>query len=306
MKKGLLFVIVIALSISTALSAAAETASGEGKASTKASPKASSKTTEKPSADSAKEWRQSQLDRQGRSMYDSFVKDLTAMKTTATASYSGSSALDAFPTIVELIKKNHPELFWISYDEQNARGNGSTVTWKPSFYKKYVTDGKLDRELIKEEQAKIKSAVKSVGVGENAYESVKKINSWLCENVKYSFNYSDYNVYELSGSLVNGVSACEGFAKAVQYLCDEAGVSCVTVSGKGTMGGVVYEHAWNYIQMDDGKWYMLDSTWNALSGNKEKWLLLGSGANVDGMGLLASHKPYSSKYPALATGNYGG
>lgn len=41
-------------------------------------------------------------------------------------------------------------------------------------------------------------------------------------------------------------------------LCDEAGIPCALISGKGNGGA----HMWNAVQMDDGKWYAVDVTWD--------------------------------------------
>jgi hypothetical protein len=70
----------------------------------------------------------------------------------------------------------------------------------------------------------------------------------------------DQSVY---GGLVNRLGVCEGFANTFQYLCQRAGLFCMTVYG-GTYAG---DHAWNIIRLDDG-YYHVDTTWMQTYGRR--------------------------------------
>jgi len=50
---------------------------------------------------------------------------------------------------------------------------------------------------------------------------------------------------------------CVGFAAAMKVLCDTAGIGCVMVE---SIPGE--NHAWNYVQVDNGDWFGVDVTWN--------------------------------------------
>lgn len=70
-------------------------------------------------------------------------------------------------------------------------------------------------------------------------------------------------------------------------LLDKAGIR--NIYALGDCGRPDSGHAWNYVQMPDGKWYLLDSTWND-SYNMETWddyLLVTN----DG-----EHYPYGRRY----------
>ena len=51
---------------------------------------------------------------------------------------------------------------------------------------------------------------------------------------------------------------CAGYAKAMQYLCDQAGIESMVVTGANKDGAT---HAWNVVNVD-GAWYNLDTTWD--------------------------------------------
>ena len=55
-----------------------------------------------------------------------------------------------------------------------------------------------------------------------------------------------------------GYGVCESYALTMNWLLEKAGIRSMYAVGDVTGGG----HAWNYVQMSDGKWYLQDSTWN--------------------------------------------
>lgn len=256
----------------------------------------------KESKSAAADWEYGQLGGNARGVYRTLVDGLTAMKTSISVGSQVSS--EDMNSIVELVKKNHPELFWISYDSVGISTQNGKSTWTFPVYSAFRSGGKLDTAAIKKVQESLSAVVKAVGRRENDYETAKAINDYLASNVKYSYDYSNYNVYEVTGSLAGSSSACEGFAKGFKYLCDKLGVECIVVAGKGILNGRTYDHAWNYVQLG-GKWYLVDSTWNSLGSGKEKWFLLGSNSTVGGLTLLRSHAPYTpGDYPALSEADY--
>ena len=66
----------------------------------------------------------------------------------------------------------------------------------------------------------------------------------------------DWQPYTVYGALVKGKAVCDGYARAMQLLCGQAGLQSRLVNGssKGTA------HIWNLIRLD-GKWYHFDATW---------------------------------------------
>lgn len=55
-------------------------------------------------------------------------------------------------------------------------------------------------------------------------------------------------------------------------LCDREGIPCVIVVGKSGDGG----HAWNYVKMEDGKWYAVDLTWDNQGSIYYDYFLVGA------------------------------
>ncbi len=143
----------------------------------------------------------------------------------------------------------------------------------------------------------------------NRYEKVRYLNNWLTRNNAYSTDFKDSNqpcwssISALRGSNGPDGPVCEGYSRAMKVLCDALGVPCRIASGLAIydVQDTPDNHAWNEIQMDNGKWYAVDVTWNdpvdknnPLVKNSgleiEDWLLLGKNdIVVPGLTFAQSH-----------------
>ena len=97
----------------------------------------------------------------------------------------------------------------------------------------------------------------------------------------------------LEGKTDTQAPVCEGYARAMKVLCDEMGIPNILMTGYAWSSPDATqpaEHMWNYVQMEDEKWYAIDPTWDdpfdgkttkaASGGESHKWFLLGSEAEL--------------------------
>ncbi len=151
-----------------------------------------------------------------------------------------------------------------------VRGYGSNVTFKmvlpkSKYYSKtlYSQAKKKVNELVD-----LAYAYAARNYPNNpAYGIVKYFDKWICENNYYNYdgtydymqNTSQfYYCHTCFGILLKGYGVCESYALALNWLLEKAGIRSMYTTGDVPGGG----HAWNYIQMSDGKWYLQDSTWD--------------------------------------------
>lgn len=113
------------------------------------------------------------------------------------------------------------------------------------------------------------------------YGIVQYFDTWICENNYYemtgtleslkgqpdSIKKIYYNCHSAYGILLSGYGVCESYAKAMSRLLDAIGIPNLYVLGD-TPGGF---HAWNYVQMPNRKWYLVDSTWNDSTNPGQTW-----------------------------------
>ena len=189
---------------------------------------------------------------------------------------------------------DYPEAFWlgscsytVSYQpSSNAYKNGEPVVCylrsikvKPN--ERYSGAGD-PAEIAAFQQAVEQTATEikeTFSDQPDRYEQVLAIHDYLCTHVSYKEN--SYAHTAAGVFLKNREVVCEGYAKAFKILCGRFGIPAVLIPGGALKSNGTREgHMWNYVQMEDGFWYMLDTTWDDqktyisrkyfLSGGEEK------------------------------------
>lgn len=189
---------------------------------------------------------------------------------------------------------DYPEAFWlgscsytVSYQpSSNAYKNGEPVVCylrsikvKPN--ERYAGAGDpaeiaAFQQAVEQTAAEIKETLSDQP---DRYEQVLAIHDYLCTHVSYKEN--SYAHTAAGVFLKNREVVCEGYAKAFKILCGRFGIPAVLIAGGALKSNGTREgHMWNYVQMEDGFWYMLDTTWDDqktyisrkyfLSGGEEK------------------------------------
>jgi hypothetical protein len=162
---------------------------------------------------------------------------------------------------------------------------------------------------IKNMADKRDAAIEAIASGASGttVDKIKYLNKWLVENNCYNSS-SDLNsidkichecVTALLGNVGTSGPVCDSYSKAFMLLCNKLGIECVVVDGYASSNGSGGAHMWNYVRMDDGKWYGVDVTWNdptvfgitgALSGyENDDYLLVGNNTVIGGSTFADSH-----------------
>ena len=81
------------------------------------------------------------------------------------------------------------------------------------------------------------------------------LHDYLVSHVTYDLTAS--HAHDAYGALVEGRAVCEGYARAFQYLLQQAGIPSYVVTGKSKGE----DHAWNLVKID-GAYYYVDVTWD--------------------------------------------
>lgn len=259
-----------------------------------------------------------QLDENSKQMYDIVIQDWDRLW--RGEPYQFPSELGDSTNMCKALLLDHPELFWLG-----GRGlSGSDGKTKVTFY---ISSGWSNgQRSISEDEAYLKAQVtalaeKARAAGSTTYAQLLYVHDWLTHNNAYDVQYAKYGVVQddaaytaLSALDPKLAPVCAGYARAFKLVCDELGVPCILVDG--ICGGE--NHDWNYVQMNDGKWYAVDVTLDdpiagsALVSGQErrKYFLMGTQIHQDHTLITEeSHNPnvyYSIywKYPALSSSNF--
>ncbi len=173
-----------------------------------------------------------------------------------------------------------PEIFWvdrlsISYSPAANGESGHYIYSITSLTLKVYVKSHFADTLQSDVEA-LNNKINSLSLSDsNRYLTVKKINDYLCDNVTYVSDAP--RRYDPHGALIDGQSVCEGYAEAFKLMCDKYGVPCILIAGNlyTPTGELIGPHEWNYVQMDDGKWYAVDVTTNDQSYIIYDYLLCG-------------------------------
>ena len=162
---------------------------------------------------------------------------------------------------------DYPQQFWFKSAWQNYsvnfagisknvyKGTISSMTFEPV----EVTVGASSK--IAAFDNAVNNAVNTIkpkfSVNATRQDKLKIIHDYIC--IETNYGQPDNPAAHTAGAFfLNECDVvCEGYAKAFKILCDKFGIPCACISGDADG-----PHMWNYVQMDDGKWYLVDVTWD--------------------------------------------
>ncbi len=249
-----------------------------------------------------------QLDANAKLIYDAIEDNLNNMKSglyqiklpnsvADVLKYSnGDDLLDqSFQSAWDALSLDRVDMFFIDVSKINLNIKkttyGNNVSYSlviaPRDGSGYLEDGLTDEvsvNAVLNQVKNIRDNIVSYITGDT-YNKVLQVHDWIIENLEYSSNIQNANVYNLYGALIEKSAVCEGYAESFKYILDEIGIPCILVSGRATNSeGLTENHEWNYVQID-GKWYTIDTTWDdpivtgfgyVTNSTKHKYFLQGS------------------------------
>jgi len=208
--------------------------------------------------------------------------------------------------VVLALRSDFPyEMYWfdyytgfsINYSYKTATGELTRLSFKFTVASVFRGSDKYLTDLAKT-QAAVASAANAWAIvdkhsGKEPYAQFKAYLEEICTLVSYdddaltSNSAIDNGPWQLIRVFDGNPSTnvvCAGYAKAYQYLCDMAGLTCYYVTGR-TSGA----HAWNIVTLD-GQNYLVDPT-NCDTGmwGQDGSLFLAGGSGSGRTGYTISH-----------------
>ena len=168
---------------------------------------------------------------------------------------------------ISALLDDYPEYFWIFNFGFNYGSSVSESTYYLSELTVYLALNEAaypNWNTVNTYYQNLLNSVASFEVhGNSRYAKVKSIHDSIAAQVTYDPDYDNSKAnpiaHEPTGVFTEPYYAvCEGYAEACKLLCDRENIPCICVVGWGAGGA----HKWNYVQMEDGKWYGLDITWD--------------------------------------------
>lgn len=159
-------------------------------------------------------------------------------------------SMETWAKVYGMVYNQEPQIFWLHPKLKIGR--------------LYFTEGDADKiaAMQKEIDATANKLVDEAKGMASTYEKLKHFHDYLVYNSTFeladdAYNSSIYNAFS-GGTSKQGNIQCAGYARAMQYLCDKAGIDCMVITGENESGST---HAWNKVKVE-GEWYNLDATWD--------------------------------------------
>ena len=193
-----------------------------------------------------------------------------------------------------MIKADNPRLFWIDWIDSNAILRFDTGS-EPHYGVVSLPDGATMADVQAQFTGGVERAVAEISgklsSKADAKAKVRAIYAWLCDNNDYNdaqtskhkkesdpVAFAYLAAHSAYSAIIPGDAfepVCEGYAGAFKVLCDALGVPCICVSGSMTS---LSAHMWNYVQLENGKWYQVDVTTGDAYNTEQFCLMNASGA----------------------------
>ena len=175
-----------------------------------------------------------------------------------------------------IYRLDHPLYYWLPDGVQLVTNGVSRWLYLCSW--EAYASGEYRTKLYSRIQNSISQYASYCAGSSSRYTKATAVLYLMAQKIDYAYNASgDPEEAPWAHSII-GVfdpaydsAVCEGYARAYQLLMNYLGVPNVYVIGYsgGDTGdtGDWLMHAWNLLQMDDGRWYWTDPTWSDLNTN---------------------------------------
>ena len=262
-------------------------------------------------------------------IYDAFVSSMVTNRSNDTVTvdirsmgYSSSQSNEVSDLIISAyaaFTMDYPEVYWVSGYSTTLYGTSDGLLTKVEITaNERYSDAYSELNTVLNGINSAVNAISQSRASTSRYDTVKAIHDYICNTMEYDHVAADQGTYgeaHCIAPLFGGGSrghqfVCEGYANSFKLLCDKFGIPAVHI--KGTAGG---PHSWNYVQMEDNRWYGVDSTWDDGSSLIYTYFLIGSNSTVfNGKTFGEDHIPgnqvmttptvYPLVYPDLAAEKY--
>lgn len=230
-----------------------------------------------------------------------------------------------YQTAIEAFMHDNPDLFYINVNKMYLNVETTTRFLKTT-HKVYISAAQdqtyFSDDFSSEEQVEetigqietVKNNILSTLKG-NDYEKIMKIHDYLVDTIEYDSTYKAAGTYNINGALLEKQCVCEGYAKALKYLANEAEIMCEMMQGTATnSSGQTESHAWNCVKIN-GIWYEIDPTWddpvfigNGYKPNTYKYKYFLKGSNTFEKDHILSYQFSDNgkvfEYPLISTRDY--
>lgn len=201
-----------------------------------------------------------------------YTIDLVAEGYLENQAYTKERLMSDFVAARDTFRFDNPDLFYVDFAKLSIRqlqnGNNYRINLGIGREDNYFYDGfnknNID-EAINSLNNKINTIVEKTNSKENKIDKIEVVYKEVMASATYALETTAKEENKLYvrtpyGLLIKGEALCEGFARGLKLVLDKLGYNSVLVQGMYAYQDRTELHMWNYIQMEDSRWYLLDPT----------------------------------------------
>lgn len=164
--------------------------------------------------------------------------------------------VEELQTAMDAYRRDYTHHFWLGNSYSILSQGGEIVAIRPQ----YLMSGEDLTAAQEEFEAAAQEILLGITPSMDDYAKELYLHDALAKKAAYVDGTNAHNAY---GALVEGQTVCEGYAEALQYLLQSAGIQSFIAIGASynPTTGLGEAHAWNYVRID-GEYYHVDLTWN--------------------------------------------
>lgn len=189
--------------------------------------------------------------------YDQIVAGVSG-NTEEISIYNGVDAItmEEVKMVLDLYRRDYAHHFWLG----NRYSIGYSSVSCVSITLEYLLSGAELQEAREAFDEAADAILAGLTADMSEYERELYLHDILAGMITYTEGTHAHNAY---GALVEGRAVCEGYAEALQYLLQRAGIQSFLAIGASLdpETGTSVGHEWNYVRID-GEYYHVDLTWN--------------------------------------------
>jgi hypothetical protein len=191
-----------------------------------------------------------------KQLYLTFRKALIEQK--STLSFTTSQSQEFIDDMMKILVYNDDYAFNLErwYITAYTRNGKNTGKYKYDFM--YTHSSNVYRQMVQYVDNNVEKFLATIPEGTGAFTKVLKIHDYIVESCDYDMQ--DKYCDTAYGALIGGKALCEGYTRAFNYICNEAGIYSV-MSYSDPARGESYGHAWNKVKIGKN-WYIVDATNN--------------------------------------------
>lgn len=233
----------------------ADTSASESSGSSSGTPAVTMPVSNETLKESTSRYGYNTLSAEEKDVYDKILKAVYNYQ--STVDFGKAISFETYKKVFIMVYFQETQLFWFRGTLDHFDGDTSQTG---NLY--YRTDAATAAKMQGEIDAKTKEILQFPS-GSTAVDKLKVIHDYLGKH--NTFTKESAFAQTIYGSLIEGQTQCEGYAKAMGYLAGKAGIENLLIVGSNPQGA---SHAWNMVKVD-GEWYNIDITWDDPTGHEQ-------------------------------------